>query len=213
MAFKKIVPPLPQVAVSSPSSESKSNENANLWEPCSRSLAAERATILTGCYKRDEAADPEIFIRAATAILEQYPEGTVRKVTHPASGLPAKLKWLPSIAELKEACEEDVGHIRRNAERAKHWEGLKQIPAPPVTEESKARVEAIVERFKGTATGRDKELERKQAGEFLDALEARVARGDSPLNDYPSNPLIRESNEQWLAKKQQRREARGDDDA
>jgi hypothetical protein len=206
MAFKKIVPPLPQVAVSSPSSVSKS-ESETLWEPCSRSLAAERATILTGCYKRDEAADPEIFIRAATEMLAQYPEATVRKVTHPASGLPSKLKWLPSIAELKEACEDDIGYVRRNVERAKHWEGLKQLPPPPVSEESKARVAELAEKFRGGRGRGDTQAEAvARAKAHTDGLRAMVAAGRSPLAEA-GEPHGQESEEPQASAEPQGNEA------
>lgn len=75
---------------------------------CAKELAAERARILVGCYRRSDANDPEIYARAAVAVLMRYPEKIVIAVTEPATGLPSKLKWLPSIAEIVEACEEKI---------------------------------------------------------------------------------------------------------
>jgi hypothetical protein len=72
---------------------------------CSKATAAERAAILIGCYRRDECGDPEIYTRAVIDVLTRYPEQVALRVTEPATGLPRKLKWLPSIAELVEACE------------------------------------------------------------------------------------------------------------
>ncbi len=38
-------------------------------------------------------------------MLEQFPIETIKAVTDPARGLPSKLKWLPTIAEIAEACK------------------------------------------------------------------------------------------------------------
>ena len=35
----------------------------------------------------------------------KFPVDILKAVTDPAAGLPAKLKWFPSLAELKDACE------------------------------------------------------------------------------------------------------------
>lgn len=35
----------------------------------------------------------------------RYPANVVVAVTEPATGIPAKLKWLPSIAEIVEECD------------------------------------------------------------------------------------------------------------
>ena len=46
-----------------------------------------------------------IFNEAALRIMCNYPVDILKAVTDPGAGLPAKLKWFPSLAELKEACE------------------------------------------------------------------------------------------------------------
>jgi hypothetical protein len=43
---------------------------------------------------------------AVAATLAEYPKEVVQHVTDPRSGLPAKLKFLPSVAEVREACED-----------------------------------------------------------------------------------------------------------
>jgi hypothetical protein len=54
----------------------------------------------------------------------KYPVDILKAVTDSAAGLPAKLKWFPSLAELKEACEmlmeprrQYEDKIRRRAEQ------------------------------------------------------------------------------------------------
>jgi hypothetical protein len=168
-----------------------------LWEPCALSIVAERTAVLLGAYREVGAHDPEVFVRAITAVLSEYPEETVRKVTDPARGIPSKLKWPPSIAEIREACEAEVGHIRRNAARLEHeTEALRALPSPQrVDDLARERVTKLVERFKADMRGKpDPEAERRAAEAFTDALAARVARGESPLADYPSNPSVAESN-------------------
>jgi hypothetical protein len=65
----------------------------------------ERTRILFGCYRKTDANDPEIYLTAAVAILLQYPKTIIDHVTDPVHGLPASKYFLPSIAEIREACE------------------------------------------------------------------------------------------------------------
>jgi hypothetical protein len=43
---------------------------------------------------------------AIAATLADYPREVAEHVTDPRSGLPAKCKFLPSVAEVREACED-----------------------------------------------------------------------------------------------------------
>jgi hypothetical protein len=80
------------------------------------------ATVLVGCYRASEANDPEMFIASASANLACYPEVVVRQVCDPVRGLAATSKWLPAIAEIRAACEQEmVWHdvvVRREHDRA-----------------------------------------------------------------------------------------------
>jgi hypothetical protein len=59
-----------------------------------------------------------VYVAAVVAVLSDYPLDIVTAVTDPRTGIPAKLKWLPTIAEIKTACEDIAGPRRRMAE----WE-------------------------------------------------------------------------------------------
>jgi hypothetical protein len=72
------------------------------------SYAAMRAKILLGCYRTGDANDPETYVAAITAILARYPEEVMTQVTHPATGLPSKKGWLPTVKEVCDACNEAV---------------------------------------------------------------------------------------------------------
>lgn len=64
---------------------------------------------LFGCYRKAEASEPDLYLAAAQRVLQRYPEDVVRAICDPVDGLPSKLKFLPSIAEIKEACEKANG--------------------------------------------------------------------------------------------------------
>lgn len=100
--------------------------------------------MLFGCYPAGSANDPEMFITAATAMLASYPELVVERVCDPLRGLPSKNKFLPAIAEIREACEREmIWHDvveRRERERRHTAEVL--APAPTPTEEARRRVRA-----------------------------------------------------------------------
>lgn len=83
------------------------------------SYAAERARLLLGCYRTGDANDPETYVAAITAVLARYPENVVTEVTHPATGLPKKKGWLPTVKEVFDACEEAVEFSVQHAARLK----------------------------------------------------------------------------------------------
>jgi hypothetical protein len=49
-----------------------------------------------------------LYAAAVAAIFSQFPHEVVDFVCDPRTGLPRTLKWLPTIAEIAEACEERV---------------------------------------------------------------------------------------------------------
>jgi hypothetical protein len=80
-------------------------------------LAVKRARLLVGCYRREDFSDVEIAGRAFVSVLARYPESVVIAVTEPATGIPSKLKWPPSIAEVVNACNEEMAPILREFDR------------------------------------------------------------------------------------------------
>lgn len=49
---------------------------------------------------------------AVTAILSEYPDSVIETVTDPRTGLPSKIKWLPTVAEVKTECESHMYRVR-----------------------------------------------------------------------------------------------------
>ena len=69
--------------------------------------AAGLARTMIGVYPRAEVMDPDTYVTAVAGTLAQYPPHVSQKVASPITGLPSKQKFLPRIAEVREACEEE----------------------------------------------------------------------------------------------------------
>lgn len=85
-----------------------------------------------GCYRKAEANDPVTYSAAVTAVLAEYSEEVIAHVTHPVRGLASRSKFLPTIAEVKEACEDHAAFLRR-IEEGKRWRARGaqvSLPAP-----------------------------------------------------------------------------------
>jgi len=94
-------------------------------------FAVARTRLLIGCYRKADFADPEIAARAFVSVLARYPEDVVIKVTEPATGIPSKLKWPPSIAEVVEACNEAMAPLLREFDRKMvDYRHHKMLPPP-----------------------------------------------------------------------------------
>lgn len=106
----------PLTVSSKPSDVSTTTEQD---QPLLKIYAAERARLLFGCYRKGDANDPETYTAAVTALLSRYPRDVIRTVTHPATGLPTKSKFLPAVAEVYEACEALMATRREQEARKK----------------------------------------------------------------------------------------------
>lgn len=111
------------------------------------------ARLLLGCYRSGDASDPEVYVGAVMAVLGEYSLPVIERVVDPRGGLPSKLKWLPSIAELKAECEyyaekeEATRRFREAQERAR-------LPAPPAAPRpTLAEIETKLGRKLGNSRG------------------------------------------------------------
>lgn len=94
---------------------------------CPAEIAAQRAALLFGCYRRNDANDPLTFTAAVTAVLAQFPREVVEHVTDPVSGIASQIQWLPSIAEIRKACDERQAHLDRLADFDRRFGGRRPI--------------------------------------------------------------------------------------
>jgi len=81
------------------------------------SYATDRAKLLLGCYRTGDANDPETYVAAIAVTLARYPEEIITAVTHPVTGLPSQKNWLPTIKEVRDACQELQERLQAQIER------------------------------------------------------------------------------------------------
>jgi len=81
------------------------------------SYATDRAKLLLGCYRTGDANDPETYVAAIAVTLARYPEDIITAVTHPVTGLPSQKNWLPTIKEVRDACQELQERAQAQIER------------------------------------------------------------------------------------------------
>lgn len=68
-------------------------------------FALEKAGLMFGCYRKGDANNPEIYTAAIAATLAEFSPEVIEFIADPRTGLPAKCKFLPTVAEVREACE------------------------------------------------------------------------------------------------------------
>lgn len=101
-------------------------------------------------------ADPQVYSAAVVATLMTWPEEVIIAVTEPATGIPSRIAWLPSIAEIISACKDAYEPIRARYEIE---QTRKELPSPGsyrLTEAEIAERKAQVDRVLGRLTERRK---------------------------------------------------------
>lgn len=71
------------------------------------------------CYRTGGANNPETFVTAIAATLARYPDEVIFTVTDPRSGIPSRVSWMPSIKEVRDACEDVLEPILEREKQAK----------------------------------------------------------------------------------------------
>jgi hypothetical protein len=96
------------------------NSEPRLEDEKLRLEAAKAADRLFGFYPRSSASDPEIFMTGVIQLFASYPRSVIEAALSPVSGIPAKFKFLPSLAEIRHECEEWYRPIREAAQRQRN---------------------------------------------------------------------------------------------
>ncbi len=92
----------------------KTGENASLEKPSISSGRLEKAErmaifaqrLFSFYHEQELAANPEIFLAGVVELFCNYPSEVVERAISPAFGLPAKFKFPPRLAEIKEFLDE-----------------------------------------------------------------------------------------------------------
>jgi len=70
-----------------------------------RAYLAKKVATIFACYRKDEAHNPEMYAAAVTAVMSDFPREVIDFVIDPRTGILGVSKFMPSVAEIKEACE------------------------------------------------------------------------------------------------------------
>lgn len=126
--------------------------------PASLDEAAMLGRRLVGSYPAREVSDGETFASGIAAIFAEFSVSIGKRVVHPVHGLPGRLKFFPTMAEIKEALEFEQRrrctiaatarwmlkeHQRRKAEAAREA----ALPSPERRAELAAKARAIMAQF------------------------------------------------------------------
>jgi len=79
---------------------------------CTPTEAADAVGRLLGLYPGREITDARTYAQGLTAMLAAYPRDFVKRVCNPVTGLPSRLKFLPTLADVREAL--DAERLRRD---------------------------------------------------------------------------------------------------
>jgi hypothetical protein len=90
--------------------------------PASLDRASSAVRSIMRVHARTDVDDPGAYALAAAAILAEYPVNVVLRVSDPRTGIVRRVKFLPRLAELAEACDAEM------ARRAKLRESAELIP-------------------------------------------------------------------------------------
>lgn len=103
--------------------------------------------ILLGSYSRARPHDPETYTDAIAATLAGYPVEVIQRVTDPRTGLQRKLKWLPEVADVVEACDAEVSRLEVIARAAALPEVRQKAIEAPRDPEKDAEMAARFQRL------------------------------------------------------------------
>lgn len=79
-----------------------------------------KARQIAGCYRRDEAHDPELFAGQLALVLGDYTREIIEYASDPRSGVVTKHPMgLPQVPQIKEFLDDLVRHAERTQQYAK----------------------------------------------------------------------------------------------
>lgn len=169
-------------------------------EPCSADDAVFMARNLIGLYPAREVHDATAYAAGVTAVLASHPLDFVRRVCSPVHGLPSRLKWLPTIADVTEALHAERAKRDRIATNARYViashdarkreaEEREAFEADRLPAEERARVAAeAISRFKAMPVAepmKERVPGWRPSAELLADLERRKAERLATKTEFP----------------------------
>jgi hypothetical protein len=145
---------------------------------------------LFGCFRKGDANDPEVYVAAISAMLAQYPDWIVIKVTDPMRGIPSEMDFLPTVKEVRDACEKLMTPFRQEQERQERIK--QQLADREIDKSERLTYQELCEKYGGDGRGswglethekRRAESDRSKNDQFLDPDEDERLRGLYPKKD------------------------------
>ena len=107
------------------------------WIRLQRSLEEDEihqqaALAIFSAYRRDDFANPEVFLIELGVVLEEYPDGVIAYISSPRTGIVRTAKYVPTLAEIIVACDDEVARqdrIKRYAVLPKFQRSSYERPA------------------------------------------------------------------------------------
>lgn len=130
------------------------------------------ARNLVGLYPAREVNDGKAYAAGMAMVLAAHPLDFVRRVCDPVKGLPSRLKWLPTIADVTAAINEERARRDRIAANARYV---------IAEHERRARERIEAEEFERNRLPADERARR--VAEIV--AQFRSARDDASLSEYP----------------------------
>jgi hypothetical protein len=91
---------------------------------------SQRAQELFAQYRKDDAHNPEVYAASVAVLFSDYPDDALFVACDPRTGIPGKIKWLPTIAEIKEFLEALMAERHRMAQRQQEAQARADAPEP-----------------------------------------------------------------------------------
>jgi hypothetical protein len=76
--------------------------------------------MLFGSYRKDDFADPKVFLVNLGMVLERYADDIISHATSPVTGIQKHCKFPPSIAEVVEFCDDEQARQQRIRELSQY---------------------------------------------------------------------------------------------
>lgn len=176
-----------------------SSNGSNRPTLCSPHSAEAVAVLILGSYRGGEVQDAAIYVRATAAVLTGYSEKIVRKAFDPKNGLQTRQKWLPTVSEVRDACEGAAAELAAQERRAMLAKHRVLLDTPKgLRPESEVVPDAL--RLAGPVSSETEAERRQRAYDYGMRVKAELkAAGADPDPNKAPTGLTEDARRAWYA--------------
>lgn len=124
---------LPPTELSKDYEAARSRSHLSQNDPDHETYCAERAKLLLGSYRRNDANDPDSYVTAIMMVLSQFPRAIVEFATDARTGIQSQEKFKsfpPNSGEVSEFCDAEIKRIQTMAKPAWKFRRREYVPPP-----------------------------------------------------------------------------------